>query len=74
MASEIRIDKQDYKKLVNGKFKSFRCTMCAGHGWYWVHEDGTIRSPKWDEPADAYYQHPCEECNELGFNVVFDED
>lgn len=74
MTDYVRVDKKDYKKLVNGKFKSYRCTTCCGNGRYWVHADGTKRDPNFHESVNDFYEHPCEDCNELGFNVVFDKD
>lgn len=72
----MEISREEYKKLVNGLFRSFKCTSCDGNGWYWVHEDGTKRDPKLGESHDDFYQHPCDEegeCGGMGFRVVFDE-
>lgn len=69
------LTKEEYTKLVNGKFTRFKCTSCDGNGWYWVHETGTKRNPTADESEDDFYRHECNfdenDCDGLGFNVVF---
>ena len=72
----MEISKDEYKKLVNGQFRSFKCTTCGGDGWYWVHEDGTKRNPTVGESMDDFYKHPCTDddgCGGVGFRVVFNE-
>lgn len=71
----FQFDRDEVKALVNGKFTTRKCTDCEGKGWFWVHEDGTQRNPTADESQDDFYEHPCgeDECNGLGFNIVFDD-
>ena len=73
----IALTTEQYQKLVNGRFKSFKCTQCDGKGWYWVHEDGTKRDPNSSESHDDFYEHPCNfdenDCDGVGFRVVYEE-
>ena len=67
------LEKNEVVKLVNGKFKTFKCTTCSGKGWYWVREDGEMIDPPTVEDGNEYYEHPCEDCKSLGFTIVFDD-
>lgn len=73
----ITLTAEQFSSLVNGKFKTFKCTSCDGKGWYWVYEDGTQRDPKRGESVDDFYRHPCDfdegDCGGAGFRVVYDE-
>lgn len=68
----------ELRQLVNGKFDVRKCTSCFGKGWYWVHEDGTIRDPNDGESEDSFYEHPCEggdtDCGGVGFHIKFPDD
>lgn len=73
----VSLSFEEFRSVVNGKFKVFKCTSCFGKGWYWVHEDGTMRDPLPSESEDDFYKHPCtdnDECGGLGFHVKVDED
>lgn len=71
---DFTLSVDEIKALVKGKFNTRKCPDCEGKGWFWVYEDGTQRSPTKGEDEDDFYQHPCgdEECNGLGFFIVFD--
>lgn len=73
----VTMDIDEFKKLVNGRFRVFPCTQCFGKGWYWVHEDGTKRDPTDGEDEFDFYEHPCnddeEDCGGAGFRVVLEE-
>lgn len=75
-SSSVTLSLDEYKELVNGRFKVFKCQSCEGKGWYWVHEDGYKRAPANVENYENFYKHPCEDihngdCGGAGFNVVF---
>lgn len=73
----VTLDVGDFKKLVNGRFKTFKCTSCDGNGWYWVHENGYRQTPKDGDDMDQFDKTPCdyddEDCGGVGFRIVFDE-
>lgn len=69
------LEKSELVKLVNGKFKSFKCTACDGKGWYWVREDDNMIDPlaQSGEGGDLDYKLACTECDGLGFKLKFDD-
>ncbi len=74
----VTLSKDELKKLINGKFKTFKCINCEGRGWYWVDDMGTMRCPGKDDSVDSFYRHPCKDlydgdCGGVGFRVVFEE-
>lgn len=74
--SSVSLSLDEYRDIVNGRFKTFKCTSCEGKGWYWVHEDGYKRDPAKGESAEDFYKHPCVDvedgdCGGVGFNILF---
>ncbi len=74
--SSVILTMEEYKMLVGGQFKVFKCTSCFGKGWYWVHEEGVKRDPLAGESEDDFYQHECVDesdgdCGGSGFRVVY---
>ena len=73
-SDEFVLSVDEIKAMLKGKFNVRKCPDCEGKGWFWVHDDGTQRNPTNTENEDDFYQHQCgdEECNGLGFFIVFE--
>lgn len=75
--SNVILSKDEFTKLLLGKFQLRKCLHCDGKGWYYVHDDGTKRNPFENESLDHFYQHSCnhdnDECNGIGYNIIFEE-
>lgn len=71
------IPMEDFRAIMQGRFKPFKCAQCDGKGWYWVHENGVKRAPGKDESPDDFYRHTCDfdenDCGGSGFRYVIQD-
>lgn len=77
---EFSLTREEILCLATGKFHTVTCPVCAGSKWFYVNGvTGDIeRPPTGSTPEQieegCYYTHPCDECNQFGFNIVFHEE
>ena len=69
--------KEQTMQLLQGQFQARKCLSCDGKGWYYVRDDGVKMNPAVGDDLANYHEQVCnfdvDECNGLGYHIIFNE-